>query len=316
MTHPLSLQLGASLYCPATRADLVPLGNGKIPQLRSLIYCLEDAVSVGDLPRAMENLRACLPALEPRGPRSPLRFVRVRNPAVAEQVSGWSGIERIHGLVIPKLSQSNLKDYLEAIDPALPLMLTLETPEVFSATAMERLRDALLERNLTERIISLRVGGNDLFASLGLRRTRGETVHESVLGATLAMLVTTFKPYGFNLTSPVYEAYSDPATLVRELRQDLNRGLFGKTVIHPAQVDVVESAYRVSLEALIEAEAILAHEAQAVFAWRGRMCEPSTHRAWATWVLARAEVYGMESISGDGLQSRRDEYAGEVIHAG
>jgi citrate lyase beta subunit len=313
MTHPLSLQLGASLYCPATRDDLTSLGNGKIPQLRSLIYCLEDAVSVSDLPRAMENLQACLPALEPRGP---LRFVRVRSPAVAEQVSGWSGTQRIHGLVIPKLSQSNLKDYLKAIDPALPLMLTLETPEVFSATAMERLRDALLERNLSERIISLRVGGNDLFSSLGLRRTRGETVHESVLGATLAMLVTTFKPYGFNLTSPVYEAYSDPVTLVRELRQDLNRGLFGKTVIHPAQVDVVESAYRVSLEALIEAEAVLAHEAQAVFAWHGRMCEPSTHRAWAAWVLARAEIYGMESIGSDGFQGRHDEYAGEEIHAG
>ena len=209
-------------------------------------------------------------------------------------------------VVVPKLTLENLEDYLGAIHPSLQLMLTLETKEVFSASAMERLRDALLERDLLNRIISLRIGGNDLLNVLGLRRQRNQTVHEGVLALTIAQLVNVFCPYGFNLTSPVYEVFDDPVTLMRESIQDLERGLFGKTIIHPTQIDVIERSYRVAQRDLEQAELILQPHAEAVFALEGTMCEVSTHRAWAERVISQASIYGIQSNTQSSTQSTSD----------
>ena len=308
MTIHNAVTLGASLYCPSTRTDLIALGNGKLPRLRSLIYCLEDAVHEHQLEYALENLRWTLPQLDLPGPT---RFIRVRNPRIAEQVSAFEGLSAIAGMVVPKLTLANLEDYLSAIHPSLNLMLTLETKEVFSLTAMERLRDALLERNLSNRIVSLRIGGNDLLSLLGLRRQRNQTVHEGVLGFTIAQLVNVFRPHGFNLTSPVYEVFDDPITLMRESIQDLERGLFGKTIIHPTQIDVIERTYRVAQRDLEQAELILQPHAEAVFALDGTMCEVSTHRAWAERVMLQAAVYGIQPTSELG----KDTLGLEISHA-
>ena len=308
MTIHNAVTLGASLYCPSTRTDLIALGNGKLPRLRSLIYCLEDAVHEHQLEYALENLRWTLPQLDLPGPT---RFIRVRNPRIAEQVSAFEGLSAIAGVVVPKLTLANLEDYLSAIHPSLNLMLTLETKEVFSLTAMERLRDALLERNLSNRIVSLRIGGNDLLSLLGLRRQRNQTVHEGVLGFTIAQLVNVFRPHGFNLTSPVYEVFDDPITLMRESIQDLERGLFGKTIIHPTQIDVIERTYRVAQRDLEQAELILQPHAEAVFALDGTMCEVSTHRAWAERVMLQAAVYGIQPTSEMG----KDTLGLETSHA-
>ena len=308
MTIHNAVTLGASLYCPSTRTDLIALGNGKLPRLRSLIYCLEDAVHEHQLEYALENLRWTLPQLDLPGPT---RFIRVRNPRIAEQVSAFEGLSAIAGVVVPKLTLANLEDYLSAIHPSLNLMLTLETKEVFSLTAMERLRDALLERNLPNRIVSLRIGGNDLLSLLGLRRQRNQTVHEGVLGFTIAQLVNVFRPHGFNLTSPVYEVFDDPITLMRESIQDLERGLFGKTIIHPTQIDVIERTYCVAQRDLEQAELILQPHAEAVFALDGTMCEVSTHRAWAERVMLQAAVYGIQPNSEMG----KDTLGLETSHA-
>ena len=311
-----AITLGGSLYCPATRTDLIALGNGKLPRLRSLIYCLEDAVHEHQLEYALENLRWTLPQLDLPGPT---RFIRVRNPRIAEQVSDFEGLSAIAGVVVPKLTLANLDDYLDAIHPNLNLMLTLETQEVFSVNEMERLRDALLERHLGSRIVSLRIGGNDLLSLLGLRRQRNQTVHEGVLGFTIAQLVNVFRPYGFNLTSPVYEVFDDPITLQRESIQDLERGLFGKTIIHPTQIDVIERTYRVAQRDLEQAELILQPHAEAVFALDGTMCEVSTHRAWAERMMLQAAIYGIQATSQSNSQTtsetHREALGLETSHA-
>ncbi|MFC6592773.1 HpcH/HpaI aldolase/citrate lyase family protein [Deinococcus lacus] len=129
--------------------------------------------------------------------------------------------------------------------------------------------------------------------ALGLRRTPGRTLYEGPLERVITTLVSTFKPYGFTLSSPVYEVFSDPATLHRELQKDLEYGLSGKTIIHPAQLSVVLEAYQVSEDDLREAQAILDPAAPAVFQMNGRMCEPATHSRWAEDIISRANWYGV-----------------------
>ena len=53
--------LGATLYMPATRHDLWSVVSGeKIPHLRSMVICLEDAVSEQDVGLALQHLQQLL----------------------------------------------------------------------------------------------------------------------------------------------------------------------------------------------------------------------------------------------------------------
>lgn len=302
MTAPLSpavplnpWQLGASLYTPATRPDLLALGTGRYGALTSLIYCTEDAVLEADLPLALDNLARALPLLPPPGV-GPLRLIRVRNPAVLARVLTLD-LRGISAAVLPKVHAGNLGAYLRVLDrsawPRLPLLLTLETPEALSEAHMTRLRDLILEGGHRPRVAALRIGGNDLMHALGVRRKPGRTLYEGPLERVIGMLLGVFKPHGFALSSPVYEVFGDLPTLARELEQDLDYGLCGKTIIHPAQLPAVLDAYRVAEADLLEARAILAPDAPAVFQMNGRMCEPATHTRWATDIACRAELYGV-----------------------
>ena len=61
MTKISPYALGATLYMPATRTDLLSVVLGeKIPSLRSLVICLEDAVSESDVGYALDNLQRLL----------------------------------------------------------------------------------------------------------------------------------------------------------------------------------------------------------------------------------------------------------------
>jgi len=287
------LELGASLYVPATRPDLVALANRhKYPSLRSIIFCTEDAVAEKDVPLALFQLEEMLCRLEPSGL---MRFIRVRNPAILRTLLQMDGVDALTGFVLPKVTHHNVDEYFDAFRPAdrFDVMLTLETIDAFDSRRMAGLRDLLLQKHIRRRILSLRIGGNDLFNLLGMRRPRGRTIYQTPLAITIGQLVTTFRPHNFNLTAPVFEYLNSPRVLEREVRHDLTQGLFGKTAIHPRQVPVIEANYAVAARHFAMAEEILAHAAPPVFRMNGAMCEPATHRRWASLIVERARLYGV-----------------------
>ncbi len=291
---PLSaVALGASLYLPATRPDLMMIANSqKLPGLRSVIFCTEDAVSGRDLERALDNLAALLPKLE-TGPL--LRFIRPRNPTVLWRLLQLDGIERVQGFALPKFGPHTLGDWLRVWDDSKGhrLLPILETAEVFDHRKMEIMRDRLEDYGLKARIVCLRIGGNDLLNLLGIRRRRGATIYDTPLRGAIADLVRVFNPAGYRLSAPVFDYLDTPEVLIREVEADLQHGLVGKTAIHPAQIPVIESCYRVPREDYETAAAILAPDAAAVFRLRDSFCEPATHRRWAEGVLERAQVFGV-----------------------
>jgi len=299
MTNLTHLRLGASLYVPAVREDLVEVALAqKLANARSVIFCTEDSVSESDLPQALENLRHMLPRA--RRSSSRMLFIRPRNPKVLYQLLEMPGIENIDGFVLPKATAYSMPQYLGQLSHAefgtLPpfwLMPTLETREVFDPHQMRQLMEVMLRPGVRERILVLRIGGNDLLNVLGVRRSRQRTLYESPLGPTIANLVTMFKPEGFHLTSPVCELLYDHEVLQRELALDVEHGLVGKTAIHPDQVAIIEQAYRPVEQDVQMAEAILADNAPAVFNMHGTMCEVATHHEWAQQVLARRQLYGV-----------------------
>ena len=289
---PNADNLGASLYVPATHPQLCAMAAGqKLGQLRSLIFCTEDAVHARDLPAALANLALALQALCPNPQRQ--RFVRVRSPEVLQHLLALPGIEHIDGFVLPKATAANLPDYLQLLAATQhSLMPTLESVEVFDDGELQRLRRLLLQPAWRARILLLRIGGNDLLNLLGLRRQRGHTLYETPVGSVIARLVTTFKPHGFLLSAPVFEYLDDDATLEREVRQDLLHGLTGKTAIHPDQVPRIERHYSARHSDLAAARRILDPQAPGVFQFDNAMCEPTTHRNWALSVVQAEQHYG------------------------
>jgi citrate lyase beta subunit len=290
VTH---LQLGASLYVPATRGDLVQIGNGhRYPSLRSVIFCTEDAIRPDQLEPALRTLEEALPALG----RAPiLRFVRVRNPHVLERLLAMPGIENLDGFVLPKATRPGMRTYLSLLgarDPFL-LMPTLETAEAFDAREMAAFRELVCDDAVRARILALRIGGNDLLHLLGVRRSPRRTLYETALGPVISMLATTFLPHGVPLTAPVFEGLAHPDVLQAEVRRDMDHGLLGKTAVHPDQIAQIEAMYAAEREELDMAQAMLDPAAPAVFRMHGVMCERATHSRWARTIVDRAEIFGV-----------------------
>ena len=295
---PIShFDLGASLYVPALHPDPLAIANGqKHGHLRSVIFCTEDSIRADQLEQALKRLETALPKFDDARVR---RFIRVRNPHVMGRLLTADGIANIDGFVIPKATTETLPAYMNLLGERDPfvLMPTLETAEAYDAHEMRQLQRWMSDHKLRNRILALRVGGNDLLNAIGVRRSCARTIYETPVGQVIAKLVGTFKPHGFELTAPVFEGMAHADVLAREIEMDLDHGLFGKTAIHPDQVPLIERHYEVCARDLEMAEAMLKENAPAVFRMHDTMCEAATHARWARLIVERGQRYGIKGVS-------------------
>lgn len=291
--------LGASLYVPATHKTLLKIAQGELlSELRSVIFCTEDAVAEHELNDALNNLALMLQQMRAR-PNTE-RFIRVRNPDVLTQVLEMPGVEKLTGFVLPKITQHNFESYFQQVRKTSHLLMpTLETAEVFDEAEMKMFRQCLERPGVRDHILALRIGGNDLLALLGMRRPRNVTIYKTPIGAVISRLVTIFRPYGFLLTAPVFEYLDNPALLAQEVEEDLAHGLVGKTAIHPSQVAQIEQHYRVRHADVEVALKIMNEDSPAVFKMQDAMCEVATHRAWAHGVVEQARIFGIDHSNQD-----------------
>ncbi|MCF8006452.1 MAG: HpcH/HpaI aldolase/citrate lyase family protein [Methylovulum sp.] len=288
-------QLGAPLYMPAYHLDLLKISRGeKLPTLRTMIFCTEDAIAANELERSLQTIALCLQQRTEQR-QDCFRFIRVRTPEVLARILALPHIEHIDGFVLPKFNDAVFNAYFDQLKGThFKVMPTLETKDVFDVGALAELRAALLQDNIVKHVLMLRIGGNDLMNLLGLRRPKGHTLYETPMGYLIAQLVTIFKPYGFHLSAPVCEFFADTATLIKEINLDLSYGLTGKTAIHPSQVSMIEAAYQVEREDYEIALHLTKKDVPAVFKMHNAMCEVATHYQWGQSILARKACYGVK----------------------
>lgn len=301
--------LGSTLYMPATRPDLLAVMVGKkLPGLRSLVVCLEDAIAESDATTALTRLRSTLASVartsRTDGPR-PLMFVRPKNPRMAATLMAWPEIQVIEGFVIPKLDLASLGSWGRVLDnPSQLLMPTLETAQVYNPAAVAELGQAL-RAEFGERTLAIRIGGNDLLGCLALRRPRSTTLYETPMGYVIPMLAGVLGAQGFALTAPVFEHLAMPDLLSRELHLDMAHGLVGKTAIHPCQVPLIHEGLKVPIEDLNCARLIVQGARPAVFRHDDAMVEPATHYNWAVRTLERAKWHGVKPVDCNLAQTGR-----------
>ncbi|MBI9115781.1 HpcH/HpaI aldolase/citrate lyase family protein [Sanguibacter suaedae] len=204
--------------------------------------------------------------------------------------------------------------------PTLAFAETRSTELAGIQTVLQKYRDTVL---------AVRIGATDLSAAFGLRRNRELTIyHVHVIAAVIADIVNVLgraDETGFVITGPVWEYFAqherlfkpqlretpfaehdeeklrqrmiadDLDGLIREVVLDQANGLTGKTVIHPSHVAAVHALSVVSHEEYVDACDVLAADRGGAKAseYRNKMNESKPHRAWATQLLRRAQVFGV-----------------------
>ena len=292
--------IGSSLYIPANNPNIVDIIiHNKYSGLKSVIICLEDSIKVEDFAFAKDNLlKSILHITEHLNQTSaenvPLIFIRPRNIDNANWIITNLNLTYVAGFVIAKFDQNCLNDWWSILQNTQLLMMpTLETQDVYNVVKMQQLSDTLSVHPCRNRIILLRIGGNDLMNGLRLRRHKNMTIYDGPVGYLIKMLVVIFAQNGFYLTAPVCEHFSDNDLLAKEVALDILHGLVGKTLIHPSQLDIINQIYQVTEHEYTEAKQIISVPQGGVFNINGSMCEPSTQHRWASDIIERAQCFGI-----------------------
>ncbi|MGW7332087.1 HpcH/HpaI aldolase/citrate lyase family protein [Streptomyces sp. NPDC054840] len=228
----LAAALGATLYSPATRPTLAAdirkqAGRGVV----SMVLCLEDSISDGDVAGAEENLVRHFSELDADGAELPLLFIRVRTPEqIPDLVRRLGGsVRRLAGFVLPKFDESRGIAFLEAVAaaeaagglPRLYAMPVLETPDLLHLeTRVEAL--AGISRTVNshrERVLALRLGVTDFCSAYGLRRTPDMTAYDvQIVAGVIADVVNVLSRAdgtGFTVTGPVWEYFRSQQRLFK-----------------------------------------------------------------------------------------------------
>ncbi|WP_299614268.1 CoA ester lyase [uncultured Tateyamaria sp.] len=275
----LNRPLRSVLYIPGSKPRALDKARG-LP-VDAIIFDLEDAVSLDE----KESARATLAdALAQGGYGARLKIVRIngfdtawgRDDAKAASDMGADAI------LLPKVSSPADLDALAAITGDTPLWAMMETPlGMINAPA-------IAAHTLLQGMV---MGTNDLAKELQTRFRPDRLPLQTGLG--LCLLAA--KAHGCAIVDGVYNAFKDDDGLKVECDQGRDMGFDGKTLIHPAQIDITNTAFspsedeidlaRRQIDAFEEVEA----SGQGVAVVDGRIVE-NLHIVTARETLAKADA--------------------------
>ena len=280
--------LAPMLYVPADRPDLAEvLGGQRDLGVCCIAVCLEDAVRPDHRKKAASTLCRILEKLE-HSPRQ--IFVRPADNDAFDWLLEYLPVDKIAGFILPKATVHTIHLWTEKSYGLHTILPILETREALDSVGRRELAQACAAHPPV--IPGARIGANDLFSLLGgLRRPSGRTIYETPVGRVIDGLLEAFSAQGVRLCAPVCDRIGDLETLQREVVEDIHRGLFAKTAIHPRQVHAIWRSYLPDPAEIEEARLILQPDAPAVFGLNGDMLEPACHGEWARRLLQRDAVH-------------------------
>ncbi|MCI7768176.1 MAG: HpcH/HpaI aldolase/citrate lyase family protein [Oscillospiraceae bacterium] len=308
----LEYSVGPLLYMPALRTDIAEKLSSGFEGLRSAAICLEDTIRDDMVEAAEENLLSQLSLLaENRPEKLPMIFIRIRSGEQLLRLSEMpsSSFELITGFILPKIDDITFGEYIPHLEKvfakksSLYIMPIIENPSFLRLSTrydkLERLFDMLMA--MRDRVLNVRIGGNDFCRALGLCGDITQTIYDILpVGQLISDIAAVFAGE-FTVSAPVWNYFKggDPRWregMEREMKTDRSIGLVGKTVIHPSQIEAVNKAMAVSRNDYADARLIMENsgEVQVIKSSDGgRMYENKIHSGWAERILALAEIYGI-----------------------
>ena len=268
------------LYIPA--ANQRAMDKARTLAADAIIFDLEDAVAPAEKPGARELLRAAL-AQDYGGRARILRINGFDTGWGRDDAAFAAGLgARADAVLVPKVSRPEDLDAVAAITGDTPLWAMMET-------ALGMLNAAAVAAH--PRLQGMVMGTNDLAKELGSRHRPDRLGMQAGLG--LCLLAA--RAHGRVIVDGVFNAFKDEDGLRAECEQGRDMGFDGKTLIHPAQLDIANAAFApteaeidLSRRQIAAFDAAIA-EGKAVAVVDGRIVE-NLHVETARKTLARADA--------------------------
>ncbi len=252
----LAYSLGATLYMPGTRTEMASdirsgkFLDGKFAGLISMVMCLEDSISDGEVAEATDNVVAQVKQLnswlargELREEQLPLIFIRVRHPHQMNELFLKLGeaITLLSGFVFPKFSAENGRVYFETLQLLnqsleVPLygMPILETADVMYKET--RLSSMLAIKEVIDGfhtiVLNVRMGATDFSGLFGIRRSNDTTIYDiEVLRDCISDLINVFgrSEKEYVMSGPVWEYFEGATRVLKpQIRRTPFQQVFGR----------------------------------------------------------------------------------------
>jgi (3S)-malyl-CoA thioesterase len=269
----------SALYIPGSKARALDKARELAADV--ILFDLEDAVAPDEKPAARATLAEEL-GKGGYGPR--LRVVRINALDTdwgAEDARAVAAME-CDAVLLPKVSSPQDMDAVAALVPNTPVWAMIESPSGILNAAAIAAHPALA---------GFVIGTNDLAKDLGTR----STADRAALWTALQTCVLAARAHHVVVLDGVYNAFKDDEGLRAECEQGRDFGMDGKTLIHPAQLEIANAVFAPT-EAEIETarRQIAAYDAaiaegQAVAVVDGKIVE-NLHVETARATLAKAEA--------------------------
>ncbi|AXI41495.1 CoA ester lyase [Sulfitobacter sp. SK011] len=275
----LTRPLRSALYIPGSKPRA--LDKARTLPCDAILFDLEDAVSPDGKIAARETLAQ---ALATGGYGARLKVIRINALDTAWGVDDARAAADMKpdAILLPKVGNPADLEALAELVGDIPLWAMMETPGAMlnaPAIAAHRQLQAMV------------MGTNDLAKDLQTR-FRADRLP---LATSLGLCLLAAKAHCCAIIDGVYNAFKDEDGLRAECDQGRDMGFDGKTLIHPAQLDIANTAFSPSdAEADLARRQIAAFEAaeaegQGVAVVDGRIVE-NLHVATARETLAKLDA--------------------------
>jgi len=232
MSHPYR----SVLYLPGSRERV--LEKAKTLAVDAVIFDLEDAVTPDDKPVARDLVAKTVMAGGYGARQILIRINGLDTPWGADDLVAAIAAEP-DGILVPKVdSSADLIEIAGKLRGNTRLWAMMETPlGILNAADIASSTPALQ---------GFVMGTNDLVKDLFARHTPDR----AAVMASLSICLLAARAHGLVCIDGVYNAFNDEAGLAIECQQGCDMGFDGKTLIHPAQLDIANRIFAPSADDL------------------------------------------------------------------
>lgn len=213
----------SALYIPASNARAME--KAQTLGADAIIFDLEDAVAPAEKTAARQRLLAALDS--DYGGRA--RIVRLNGADTAwgrDDMAAFGDHPKVDAILLPKVNAPTDLD----IAATRPLWAMMET-------ALGMLNAAAIAAHPA--LTGMVMGTNDLAQHINCRSRPDRLALQTGMG----LCVLAAKAYGRVILDGVYNAFKDHDGLRAECEQGRDLGFDGKTLIHPAQLDIANRVF-------------------------------------------------------------------------
>jgi len=230
------------MFVPGHRSRMIEKALGL--NADAIMLDIEDGVAPGEKDAARRLIAEALGHERP--PKSPLRFVRINAIGHARMEADLEEVVRpgLDGLVLPKVETAEQVLHVEAILKESEPRLKIEPGAIKLLVAIESPRGLLNAPNIaisSPRVVGLMFGAEDFGLELGLPLVR-EGEARDLIYARSALAVAAASAH-VQAVDGVWVDLKDTEGLGGFARQSRRLGFSGMSLIHPSQIDPINSVF-------------------------------------------------------------------------